>query len=97
MITNAEAVALPSPQEACLLALRLESASVPRIAMAARLSVKKAVRALAALESSGLSRDSRPRQRNAHSLSVERLDGVEDFLVEVLDVVEGHVGKVVGL
>ncbi len=37
MITNAQTVALPSSQEACLVALRLGNASVPRIAMAARL------------------------------------------------------------
>ena len=45
----------------------------------------------------GLSRDSWLGQRNGHSLSVKVLDGVEDFAVEVLDVVEGPVGKVVGL
>jgi|GEM_PF-1458595 len=54
MTANAQAVALPSSQEACLLALRLGSGSVTRIAMNARLSIKKVVRALAALDSSGL-------------------------------------------
>jgi len=44
-----------------------------------------------------VSRDSWLGQRNVHTLSVGRLDGGVDFAVEVFDVVEGHVGKVVGL
>jgi DNA-binding IclR family transcriptional regulator len=54
MISNAQAVTLPRSQGACLFALRLGNASVAKIAMNARLSVKKVIRSLAALESSGL-------------------------------------------
>jgi hypothetical protein len=59
MISNAQDVTLAKSQEACLSALRLGKVSVTQIAITARLSVKKVIRALAALESLGLAERSR--------------------------------------
>ena len=54
MITNPQAVTLPRSQGACLLALRSREMSAPQIAIAARLSLIKVNRSLAALELLGL-------------------------------------------
>jgi len=58
MISDSQAATLAKSQEACLLALRLGKVSVTQIATAARLSVKKVIRTLAALESLGLAEKS---------------------------------------
>jgi predicted transcriptional regulator len=58
MNPDSQAVTLAKSQDACLSALNLGTASVTQIAMAARLSVKKIIRALAALESLGLAEKS---------------------------------------
>ena len=49
---------MASSQGACLAALRSRKMSAPQIAVAARLSVKKVIRSLAALESLGLAEKS---------------------------------------
>ena len=58
MNPDSQTVTLAKSQEACLSALRLGKASVTQIALAARVSVKKVIRALAALESLGLAEKS---------------------------------------
>ena len=59
MMSNAQEVTLAMSQEACLSALRLGKVSLTQIAVTARLSVKKVIRALAALEALGLAEMSR--------------------------------------